>query len=178
MAKPQEFKKSEHEFDQSIIDLARVTRVMKGGKRLRFRVCMVIGDKKGKVGYAVAKGTDVAGAVNKAVTKAKKHMITVPMINETIPHDVEAKYSAAMVLMKAAPAGTGVIAGGAMRTILELAGVGNVVAKNLGRTNNKVSIVKATFKAIEQLVPASKPKSGGSVNKESSSKKAKEKAAA
>ena len=138
------------EFDQKIIDIARVTRVMKGGKRMRFRACVAIGDKKGRVGIALGKGADVTSGITKAVNHAKKKLINVPIVNETIPHDVRLKFKAAKLLLKPAPLGTGIIAGGVMRAILELAGVGNVVGKNLG-TKNKVSIAKATIKALESL---------------------------
>ena len=138
------------EFDQQIIDIARVTRVMAGGKRMRFRACVVIGDRKGRVGTAVAKGADVTLAVNKAVTKAKKDLVNVPIINETIPHRVDVKFGAAKILIKPAPKGTGIIAGGAVRVVLDLAGVSNVVAKILG-TNNKINNVKATIKALQML---------------------------
>ncbi|MBU1164667.1 30S ribosomal protein S5 [Patescibacteria group bacterium] len=142
--------KEEKEFEQSIIDIARVTRVMAGGKRMRFRACIVIGDKKGKVAMAVAKGADVTLAVNKAVNQAKKKWIHVPIINETIPHEVKIKWKAARILIKPAPKGTGIIAGGAVRTVMELAGVNNVVAKILG-TNNKINNVTATIAALESL---------------------------
>jgi len=138
------------EFDQAIIDIARVTRVMAGGKRMRFRACVVIGDRHGKVGTAVAKGADVTLAVNKAVAKAKKDLISVPLINETIPYRVDVKLGAAKILLKPAPKGTGIIAGGAVRMVLDLAGVSNVVAKILG-TNNKINNVKATIKAFKML---------------------------
>jgi small subunit ribosomal protein S5 len=140
----------EREYDQVIIDIARVTRVMAGGKRMRFRACLVIGDKKGKVGSAVAKGADVTLAVNKALAKAKKNIVNVPIINETIPHRVKVKFGAAKILLKPAPKGTGVIAGGAVRTVLDLAGVSNVVAKILG-SKNKINNVKATITALEKL---------------------------
>lgn len=143
-------KREDREFEQRIIDLARVTRVMAGGKRMRFRACVAIGDMKGKVGMGLAKGADVSLAVNKAVARAKKEMITVPMINETIPHEVRIKEKAARILIKPAPRGTGVKAGGAVRVILELAGVPNVVAKILG-TNNKVSNVNALMTALQSF---------------------------
>lgn len=141
--------KKEEEFAQKIVDIARVTRVMKGGKRMKFRVCLVIGDKKGRVGYAVAKGADVAVGVNKALQKAKKNLVRVNIADTTIPHFSEVKYKAARVMVKPAPKGTGIKAGGAVRIILELAGYENVVGKILGKTKNKVNIVKATFKALE-----------------------------
>ncbi len=147
-------KREKPEFDQQIVDLARVTRVTKGGKQLNFRVCIVIGDRKGRVGYGIAKGADVQIAVGKAVNQAKKNMIRVPFVKETIPHRVEAKFKAAKVMLKPAPKGSGVIAGGATRVILELAGVPNASAKTLGKTNNKVTNVRATFDALQSFLPA------------------------
>jgi len=138
------------EFEQRIIDLARVTRVMAGGKRMRFRACVAIGDKKGKVGWGVAKGADVAIAVNKAVFKAKKNMIKIRLVDGTIPHKVEAKFKASKVMLKPAVEGTGIIAGGSVRQVLELAGVPNIYSKILGG-NNKISNIYATFKALESL---------------------------
>ncbi|MAF14328.1 MAG: 30S ribosomal protein S5 [Parcubacteria group bacterium] len=140
----------DREFDQVIVDIARVTRVMAGGKRMRFRACVAIGDRKGRVAQAVAKGADVTLAVNKAVAKAKKVMITVPIVNGTIPHRVDIKLGAAKLLIKPAPKGTGIIAGGAVRTVLDLAGIADVVAKILG-TNNKINNVKATIEALKRL---------------------------
>lgn len=138
------------DFDQVIVDIARVTRVMAGGKRMRFRACVLIGNRKGKVGMAVAKGKDVALAVNKAVTKARKDLITVPIINETIPHQIRCQFKAAEILLKPAPKGSGIIAGGAARSVLDLAGVSNVVAKILG-SNNKINNVRATLLALKRL---------------------------
>jgi len=139
--------KEPQEFEQKIIDLARVTRVMAGGKRMRFRACVALGDKKGRVGFGLAKGADVTIAVTKAVNHAKKCLIEVPMVNETIPHSIVYKYKAAQILLKPAPKGTGIKAGGAMRVVLELAGVPNVVGKIMG-TNNKVTNVKAIIEAL------------------------------
>jgi len=138
------------EFEQRILDLARVTRVMKGGKRMRFRACMVLGDQKGKVGIAVAKGADVTIAISKAVAKARKKLITVPIVEETIPHEVRMKFGAAKILIKPAPKGTGIKAGGVMRSVLELAGIGNVVGKILG-SKNKINISQATIEALKSL---------------------------
>lgn len=135
------------EFDQKVIDLARVTRVMAGGKRMRFRACVAIGNKKGQVGYGLGKGADVTLAVAKAVNKAKKNLITVPIVNETIPHEVRIKVKASRLLIKPAPRGTGIKAGGPIRIVLELAGVPNAVSKILG-TNNKVSNLQTVFKAL------------------------------
>lgn len=142
------------EFDQQIIDLARVTRVTEGGKQLSFRVCIIIGDRKGRVGYGIAKGIDVQIAVEKAVRQAKKNMITVPLVKETIPHQVVAKFKAAKIMIKPAPIGSGIIAGGATRTILEMAGVPNASSKSLGKTTNKITNAKATFDALQSFLPA------------------------
>ena len=147
-------RRPEQEFAQKIIDLARVTRVMAGGKRMRFRATVAIGDGKGRVGIGMAKGADVAISVNKAVEKAKKEVITVPIVNETIPHEMRTKFKAGKILLKPAPKGTGIKAGGAIRVMLELAGVPNVTGKILG-TNNKVTNVKtlmialSSFKAVK-----------------------------
>jgi len=138
------------EFDQKLIDIARVTRVMAGGKRMSFRACIVIGDRKGRVGMGLRKGADVAVAINKAVRAAKKKLIKVNIINDTIPAKAWEKFGAARVLLKPAPAGTGVIAGGAVRSVLELAGIKNVVSKMIG-SKSKVNNVKATIKALEKL---------------------------
>jgi small subunit ribosomal protein S5 len=139
------------EFDQFILDIARVTRVTKGGKHLSFRICVILGDRHGKVGYGVAKGKDVQLGVEKAVHQAKKHMIKVPIVKDTIPHQVISKFKAAVVLLKPAPKGSGIIAGGATRVVLELAGVPNVSSKILGKTKNKIAIVKATFEALQSF---------------------------
>lgn len=144
--------REDKEFEQEILDLARVTRVTAGGKRMRFRAVIVIGDKKGRVGYGVAKGADVTLAVNKAVRQAKKNLFTIPLENETIPHQVEAKFGAAKLLLKPAPKGSGIIAGGAMRLVLEMGGVPNVVGKMLG-SKNKINNVKAAFAALRKLQP-------------------------
>jgi small subunit ribosomal protein S5 len=142
--------KKKDEFEQRILDIARVTRVMAGGKRMNFRACVAIGDKKGKVATALGKGSDVSIAVNKAVNKAKKDMITVSMVNETIPHEVYSKVGAAKILFKPAKQGRGIIAGGVVRIILELAGVKNISSKILG-TNNKINNARCTIEALRKL---------------------------
>jgi len=139
------------EFDQYILDLARVTRVTEGGKQLSFRACVVLGDRHGRVGMGLSKGKDVQYGVEKAVRQAKKHIITVPIINETIPHAVISKANAAVVMLKPAPRGSGIIAGGPVRAVLELAGVSNVSSKILGRTKNKISIAQATLAALQSF---------------------------
>lgn len=143
-------KKEQSEFEQQIVDLARVTRVMAGGKRMRFRACVVIGDKKGRVGVGLAKGKDVALAVSKAVVKAEKNLIKVNIVNGTIAHEIYIKLGAAKVLLKPAPEGTGIISGGAVRIVLELAGIKNVVSKIMG-TNSKINNVDATMLALSSL---------------------------
>ncbi len=138
------------EFDQKIIDIARVTRVMAGGKRMRFRACVAIGDHKGRVAIGLAKGLDVTMAVNKAVNKAKKNLITVPIVNGTIPHEVRQKSDAALIILKPASQGKGIIAGSVVRIILELAGLHNVTSKMLG-SHNKINNAKCTMKALQSL---------------------------
>lgn len=135
------------EFEQKILELARVTRVTKGGKRMRFRACLIIGDRRGRVGMGVAKGGDVAMAVEKAFRKAKKALVTVPFHNETLPHVVDRKFAAARVLLKPAPQGTGLKCGGPVRVILELAGVPNAVSKVMG-SKNKINNAKAVMLAL------------------------------
>jgi len=138
------------EFDQKTIDLARVTRVVAGGKRMRFRATVAIGDQKGRVGFGIAKGSDVSNAIQKAVTAAKKGMIRVPIVNDTIPHQIFIKYGAAYLMLKPAPKGSGVIAGGPIRAVMELAGIKNVVSKILG-SPNKINNVYALFEAFARL---------------------------
>ena len=142
--------KKKDEFDQRILDIARVTRVMAGGKRMNFRACVAIGDKKGKVATALGKGSDVSIAVNKAVNKAKKDMVSVTMVNDTIPHEIYSRVGAAKILFKPAKQGRGVIAGGVVRTILELAGIKNISSKILG-TNNKINNARCTIEALRRL---------------------------
>ena len=138
------------EFDQKVVEVSRVTRVVAGGKRMRFRALVVIGDRKGRVGMGLKKGLDFSESVNKAVNAAKKTMITIPLVNETIPHEIKMKYKSSSLMLKPAKPGTGVIAGGAVRSVMELAGVKNVVSKMLG-SNNKVNNVKAVFAAFDKM---------------------------
>lgn len=137
-------------FDQKVVEVKRVTRVMAGGKRMRFRALVVIGDHKGKVGVGLKKGADVADSVNKAVASAKKKLITLPLVNDTIPHQLKIKYKSSRLLLKPARPGSGVIAGGAIRQVFELAGIKNVVSKMFG-SSNKVNNVKAVFEAFRQM---------------------------
>ncbi len=142
--------RSKDEFEQRILEVARVTRVMAGGKRMNFRACVAIGDKKGNVGVGLGKGADVTMAVNKAVNRAKKTMVNVPMVNETIPHEINLKMGAARLMFKPAKKGRGVISGGVARIILELAGVKNVTSKALG-SKNKINNARCTIEALRQL---------------------------
>lgn len=138
------------EFDQKVVEVKRVTRVVAGGKRMRFRALVVIGDHKGKVGMGLRKGADVSESVNKAVNAAKKNLVVLPLINETIPHELKIKYKSSILMLKPAKPGTGVIAGGAVRSVVDLAGVKNIVCKMLG-SNNKVNNVKAVFEAFKKM---------------------------
>jgi len=162
--------KQKDEFEQRIVDLARVTRVMAGGKRMRFRVCIVIGDRKGRIGIGMDKGADVPQAVNKAVTKAKKNIIDVPIVNDTIPYGIFHKKGAAKILLKPARKGKGVIAGGAARIVFELAGLKNITAKILG-TNNNVNVAKCTIEALAGMRKVEKLKKPKKFAKNSQEKK-------
>jgi small subunit ribosomal protein S5 len=139
------------EYKETLVDLRRVSRVVKGGKRFSFRVTLIIGDEKGKVGVGIAKGLDVAQAVEKARNEAKKDMLVVSLKGTTIPHEVEAKYSAARVLLKPSQKGSGLKAGGAVRAVLLLAGVKDASAKCLGKTKNKLTNALATMKALRNI---------------------------
>lgn len=142
------------QFDERTLHIDRVARVVKGGRRFRFRALVVVGDHKGKVGVGVAKGADVSSAVAKASDVAKKHFVTASLFKETLPHEAEAKIGGAHVLIKPAREGTGLVSGGAIRTVLEVAGVSNATTKSLG-SNNKVNIAYATVRALASLKPAS-----------------------
>jgi len=141
------------EFDERIVHIDRVARVVKGGRRFRFRALVVVGDHKGKVGIGIAKGADVTAAVTKATEVAKKHMNKINLYKGTLPHEAEGKVGGARILIKPASAGTGLIAGGVVRTILEVAGVHNVLSKSLGSTN-KANTAYATIAALETLEPS------------------------
>lgn len=150
MQRKMEQKKSE--FDDKVLEVRRVTRVVAGGKRFSFRATIVVGDRRGRVGVGVAKGLDVAAAVQKAKHQAIKNIVHVELKDKrTIIYDAEAKYSAARVLLKPARPGNGLIAGGACRAILELAGVKDISAKILGRTTNKLTNAMATIEALKKL---------------------------
>jgi len=138
------------EFDNKVLDVARVTRVVAGGKRMRFRACVIVGNRNGKIGMGVRKGLDVADAVSKATRTAEKTMIAVALVDGTIPHEIYQKFGAAKLILKPASRGTGIVAGGPIRAVLELAGVQNVTAKILG-TNNKINNAQAAIRALASL---------------------------
>jgi len=140
----------EKEFEEKVVQVNRVAKKTKGGNRVSFSVLTVVGDKKGKVGVGLGKALDVSGAVKKGISKAKKHLITVSMKGTTIPHAVRVKRGAAEVLLKPAPPGTGIIAGGPVRVVVEAAGIRDIVGKILG-TNNKASNVYAALEALKKL---------------------------
>lgn len=146
------FIKKREEFQDRVLDLRRVTRVVAGGKRFRFRATLVVGDGKGRVGIGVAKGADVAQSVAKAKTAAKKNIVMINLKDKrTIAHEVDAKYSAARVLIKPASVGHGLRAGGAVRFVLSLAGIKDATSKCLGRTPNKLTNAMATLEALKKL---------------------------
>lgn len=149
----QQAPREEKLFNEYVINIDRVARVVKGGRRFRFKALVAVGDGKQKVGVGVAKGADVQAAVAKATDIAKKNLITIPIVNSTIPHDAEVKLSGARVLLIPAAPGTGIIAGGVVRSIVGLTGITNLLSKSLGSTN-KVNIAYATIDALKSLVPA------------------------
>lgn len=150
--------KEPKEFEEEVLQIDRVTRVVKGGRRLRFRCTVAIGDKKGRVGVGIGKATEVVSGIKKAVAKAKNSLIKVPITDkDSIPHQVKLKHKSAHLFIMPASPGTGVIAGGALRKILNLAGVKNVLSKNYG-TNNKVVTAQASIMILQKLKPAKKSK--------------------
>lgn len=149
--RPQETE--EKQFEERVVHIDRVARVVKGGRRFRFRALVVVGDKKGRVGVATAKGADVTAAVAKAVDVAKKNLTTLNLYKGTFPHEAQAKVAGSNILLKPASPGTGLIAGGVVRTLLEVGGVHNALSKSLGSTN-KVNTAYATLKALKSMEPA------------------------
>jgi len=144
-------KEPKSEFDSKLLALDRVTRVTGGGKKLRFRACVIIGNRKGKVGMGVAKGKDVSKAMEKAQKIAKKNIIEIPLVEDSIPHETEAKFEASVVLLRPQRGGRGIIAGGPVRVICDLAGIKNISAKILSRSKNKINNAMATIKALKEL---------------------------
>ena len=143
-------KYNREEFEEVIVNIGRVTKVVKGGRRFRFSALVVVGDRKGNVGYGVGKAKEIPDAVRKAVDDAFKNMVSVNLKGSTIAHDVQAKFNSSIILLKPASEGTGVIAGGATRPVLELVGVKDILTKSL-RSNNPANVVRATVKALDML---------------------------
>lgn len=143
------YQQENKEFSESVVQINRISKKTKGGNQIRFGAVVVLGDKKGKVGVGNSKATDVRNAIRKAIDDAKKNMITITMRGTTIPYSVIAKVGASEVMLKPAPPGSGVIAGGQMRVVLESAGIRDVVGKTLG-SNNKISNVRATILALQK----------------------------
>jgi small subunit ribosomal protein S5 len=146
------------EYEETVIQIKRVSKKTKGGNTMRFSALVVVGDKKGSVGVGLSKAPDVRGAIKKSIEAAKRRMIKIPLAGTTIPYSVEEKFSAAKVLLKPAPTGSGIIAGGPMRVVLEAAGVKDAAGKILG-TRNKASNVYATMKALKTISKMHKRKS-------------------
>lgn len=179
MARPPQNKRSPRtrepkEFEEVVLQVARVTRVVKGGRRLRFRALVAIGNRKGKVGLGIGKSSEVSTAIQKAVAQAKKDIVEVPIVKETVPHEVKLKFKAAEVMIMPANAGKGIIAGGAMRQILELAGYRNIIGKRFG-TANILANAQAVLEALRELklVPGQK---ADEIKKEERKKEEKKKA--
>src|SRR3989344_4217819 len=137
-------------FEEKVVQINRISKKTTGGNKVRFSALVVVGNRAGKVGVGLAKSEDVSSAIIKAVSRAKKHLIDVNIVNGTIAHKVLIKLGASLILLKPAPAGTGIIAGGAVRSVVEVAGIRNITSKILG-TNNKAGNVYAVFEALKQL---------------------------
>lgn len=159
----------EKQFDERVMHIDRVARVVKGGRRFRFRALVVVGDRKGRVAIGIAKGADVTAAVTKATESAKKNFMKVKLYKGTFPHEAQAKVGGANILLIPAAPGTGLIAGGVVRTVLEVAGVSNALSKSIGSTN-KINTAYATLKALEEMQTADKWITTRSTNKEKAAK--------
>lgn len=148
----QKFKdKPKDEFDSKLLDLARISHTRAGGKKMRFRAVIITGNKQGKVGLGIAKGADVQLSIEKATRLSKKYLISIPIVEETIPHEVSAKFGAAKVLLRPQRKGRGLVAGGTVRVVCALAGIKNISSKILGSTGNKINNAKATMLALKKL---------------------------
>lgn len=161
----------EKQFDERMVHIDRVARVVKGGRRFRFRALVVVGDHKGRIGVGTSKGTDVTAAMTKATEVAKKNMVTISLFNDTIPHETEGKVAGAKILVKPASPGTGLIAGGVVRVVLEVAGIKNALSKSLG-SSNKINVAYATVKALEAVTPKDQWVSTKNAAKKAPAKKA------
>lgn len=154
----------EREFDDEVIEVARIARTVKGGRRIRFRAAVVLGDRRGRVGIGVDKANEVMIAVNKAKAKARRSLSTIPIIDETIPFAIDYKYRGAKIRLMPASEGTGVIAGGAVRSVIELAGIKNLLSKIMG-SKSKINNIKATYFALKKLDALYQMKKEGIENK-------------
>ena len=148
--KPRRDREREKEFEERVVTINRVTKVVKGGRRFRFAALVVIGDKKGRVGYGTGKANEVPDAIKKAIENAKKNLFTVPIVGTSIPHEMTGSYGAGEVFLRPAAEGTGVIAGGAIRDVLELAGITDVLSKCIG-SRTPINMVRATVDALENM---------------------------
>ena len=138
------------EFEERVVTINRITKVVKGGRRMRFAALVVVGDYKGHVGFGTGKAAEVPEAIKKALADAHKNIIEVPIVGTTIPHQITGVHDAGKVLLRPAPAGTGIVAGGPVRNVVELAGIQDIVSKSQG-SNTPINIVRATFKALQEL---------------------------
>lgn len=141
------------EFVEKLVKLNRTAKVVKGGRRFSFSALTVVGDQKGRVGYGFGKANDVTEAIRKSIDKAKRNMVVIPLKNGTIPHEIQAEFKSSSVLLKPACSGTGLIAGGPVRAVLEAAGATDVLSKSLG-SNSSVNVIRATFEAVKHLMDA------------------------
>lgn len=148
-------KREKRDYEHSLLNIARVARVVQGGRRFSFRATVAIGDRKGKVGVGVAKGADVSTAIGKAIHDAKKNLVVFALAEHTIPHEVQAKYESAKIIIKPAKEGKGIVAGGAIRVLADLGGIKNLTAKSLG-SNNRINTARAMLEALKQLQATNK----------------------
>jgi small subunit ribosomal protein S5 len=143
----------EKEFIEKLIKLNRVAKVVKGGRRFSFSALVVVGNQRGEVGYGFGKANDVSEAIRKSIEKAKKKMVKIPVKNNTIPHEIIGKYKSASVIMRPAAPGTGIIAGGPVRAVMEATGINDILSKSLG-SDNSINIVKAVFNGLQRMMDA------------------------